>query len=282
MGKIFKEHILITFAVFFLVMIIIVPSVINVLMNFVGGNGTNDGWLGFWGGYLGATFTILGVFLQLRHENEVEKNRLKAEYSKKLREDSIESFLNIIDNFNSINMVYSKYYVNLNELINKYGITGENLNDFYKREKIDKAKDFVCEVYRIKKVLENEVSDLDVKYLKLSNLVSSYRIKQLPFLKFDKNNQSFADRETAAKSLLNLLKYTKQLFGITNYFTIIASFFETYLTDNDKENIVANLNARWLGDNIINVIKSANGKNVSNKLDEIIKNAEKLSQEYIR
>lgn len=265
-----------------LIFLVGIPLIVNIGIGLIPGNGSDDGWLGFWGGYLGAAFTILGVFLQLRYENEAEKNRLKIEYLKKFREDSLESFLNIIDNFNSINTVYSKYYVYLNELIKEYGIIEENLDDFYKKGKIDKAKDFVHEVYMMKKALENEVSDLDGKYLKLNNLVSSYRIKQLPFLKFDKNNQSFADSETATESFLNLLRYTKQLFEITKYFKIIASFFETYLTDNDKENIVANLNARWLGDNIINLIKSAKGENVSKKFDEIIKDAENLSQEYIR
>jgi hypothetical protein len=50
-------------------------------------NGSNDGWLGFWGGYLGAIIAVLGVFWQVNRQQgfekikEDEKNRPFVDFS---------------------------------------------------------------------------------------------------------------------------------------------------------------------------------------------------------
>lgn len=43
-------------------------------------NGSNDGWLGFWGGYLGAIITIFGVYTQIQSEIKRDAdNRKKSD-----------------------------------------------------------------------------------------------------------------------------------------------------------------------------------------------------------
>ncbi|MDT6980181.1 hypothetical protein [Levilactobacillus zymae] len=43
------------------------------------GGGSNDGWLGFWGGYLGAAITVLGVYIQLRIQFGDKKRDFRPE-----------------------------------------------------------------------------------------------------------------------------------------------------------------------------------------------------------
>jgi hypothetical protein len=43
------------------------------------GNGSDDGWLGFWGGYLGAIITIYGVYLQIHSEREMDIHNRKQD-----------------------------------------------------------------------------------------------------------------------------------------------------------------------------------------------------------
>lgn len=64
--------------------IIIIPMiVINFLMDFGWfksvGHGSDDGWLGFWGGYLGAIVSIGGLYWQTTLQIRTEKNKIKKE-----------------------------------------------------------------------------------------------------------------------------------------------------------------------------------------------------------
>ncbi|GAX03447.1 hypothetical protein IWT140_01050 [Secundilactobacillus pentosiphilus] len=38
-------------------------------------NGSNDGWLGFWGGYLASVITIVGVYWQVRKQINADKTK---------------------------------------------------------------------------------------------------------------------------------------------------------------------------------------------------------------
>lgn len=61
----------------------VVPIILLVCMHFLnsvfGGNSSNDGWLGFWGGYLGALLGLYGVQMQLKSE---QKTRLDDNHPK--------------------------------------------------------------------------------------------------------------------------------------------------------------------------------------------------------
>lgn len=60
-----------------IVLAILVPIIINLSISFISwGSGSNDGWLGFWGGYLGALISVLGIYFQVSKSiEESEKNR---------------------------------------------------------------------------------------------------------------------------------------------------------------------------------------------------------------
>lgn len=61
----------------------VVPIILLVCMHFLnsvfGGDSSNDGWLGFWGGYLGALLGLYGVQMQLKSE---QKTRLDDNHPK--------------------------------------------------------------------------------------------------------------------------------------------------------------------------------------------------------
>lgn len=48
----------------------LVPLVLNGIMPIVPSVGDDNGWLGFWGGYLGAAITVLGVYIQIDLTNK--------------------------------------------------------------------------------------------------------------------------------------------------------------------------------------------------------------------
>lgn len=62
---------------------IFVPIIINLSISFISwGSGSNDGWLGFWGGYLGALISVLGIYFQVtKNIEESEKNREETKKS---------------------------------------------------------------------------------------------------------------------------------------------------------------------------------------------------------
>ena len=69
-----KKIILYTF-----ILAILVPIIINILISLISwGSGSNDGWLGFWGGYLGALISILGIYFQVAKSIENSENNRKA------------------------------------------------------------------------------------------------------------------------------------------------------------------------------------------------------------
>lgn len=54
-----------------IICLVLAPIVIAMLLPIINfSNGSNDGWLGFWGGYLGAFISIFAVFYQIRKQQE--------------------------------------------------------------------------------------------------------------------------------------------------------------------------------------------------------------------
>lgn len=59
-----------------IVALIITPVVLGILMPFINiDNGSDDGWLGFWGGYFASIITIVGVFWQVRKQINADKEK---------------------------------------------------------------------------------------------------------------------------------------------------------------------------------------------------------------
>lgn len=64
-----------------LLTIVIVPFILDYLLNIlISGSETNDGWLGFFGGYLGAIITILGVYWQVSKQSKDGKEQLNEQF----------------------------------------------------------------------------------------------------------------------------------------------------------------------------------------------------------
>lgn len=69
-----------------LIVLAFIPIMVGLLMNtsfFDGISGSNDGWLGFWGGYLGSIAAILGVYWQMHEENKQWKEDINRERKEK-------------------------------------------------------------------------------------------------------------------------------------------------------------------------------------------------------
>lgn len=68
------------------VVVIVIVSVPFIIQNLMSGKfnvtlgGSNDGWLGFWGGYLGAILSVFGVYFQVT--KEVREQRVQYNQSK--------------------------------------------------------------------------------------------------------------------------------------------------------------------------------------------------------
>lgn len=57
-------------------LLIVIPILIGIILpNFNVNNGSDDGWLGFWGGYLGAIIAVVGVWWQTNKTIEIEKKK---------------------------------------------------------------------------------------------------------------------------------------------------------------------------------------------------------------
>lgn len=59
---------------FWIVIGIVPPILLNFGMSRFTSIGSDDGWLGFWGGYLGAAITVIGVYVQIYMGNKSAKN----------------------------------------------------------------------------------------------------------------------------------------------------------------------------------------------------------------
>lgn len=87
MNKWLKKYGWVTLAVIFA--LIIVPGLVQLLMTKVfttTNGGSNDGWLGFWGGYLGATIAIVGVYWQATRQSKLSQKQLDNEKENQYRQ----------------------------------------------------------------------------------------------------------------------------------------------------------------------------------------------------
>ena len=110
-----------------IITLIIIPLVIQGVINWdTMNNGSDDGWLGFWGGYLGSIIGVVGALIVIqiqlsnekeRFEEETEARNLEFEEEKKVRksEQVDNTFFNLLNLFISQqNMLVSEYSVEQN------------------------------------------------------------------------------------------------------------------------------------------------------------------------
>lgn len=87
-----------------LIVLVFIPIIVALFIDlpfFDKFSGSNDGWLGFWGGYLGSIVAILGVYWQMREENKQWKEDINREKREKYVE--VRPFLTMNVNYDCIN-----------------------------------------------------------------------------------------------------------------------------------------------------------------------------------
>lgn len=68
-----------------LVTLVIIPFFIQLLINWDTMNkGSDDGWLGFWGGYLGSIIGVVGTLIAIQIQLSNEKKRFDNETKLKI------------------------------------------------------------------------------------------------------------------------------------------------------------------------------------------------------
>lgn len=70
-----------------LVTLVLIPLFIQVLINWdTMNNGSDDGWLGFWGGYLGSIIGVVGSLIVIQIQLSNDKERFDKETKAKNKE----------------------------------------------------------------------------------------------------------------------------------------------------------------------------------------------------
>ena len=70
-----------------LVTLVLIPLFIQVLINWdTMNNGSDDGWLGFWGGYLGSIIGVVGALIVIQIQLSNDKERFDKETKAKNKE----------------------------------------------------------------------------------------------------------------------------------------------------------------------------------------------------
>ena len=88
-----------------IITLIIIPLVIQGVINWdTMNNGSDDGWLGFWGGYLGSIIGVVGTLIAIQIQLSSEKKRFDKELSeekKARRSEQVDNtFFNLLLLFN--------------------------------------------------------------------------------------------------------------------------------------------------------------------------------------
>ncbi|VDG18228.1 hypothetical protein [Lactobacillus plantarum] [Lactiplantibacillus mudanjiangensis] len=247
-------------------------------------NGTDDGWLGFWGGYLGAIITILGVFIQIRLERKADNERIKAERVADLQKKSLESLLLIMNGINDSYQILNEYYKNIQQSEEKYSIDGNNLSKMYNDASIEgNAKDFALDVANINyKKNAEEISESSAKYDSIRSTITEYKINQLAFFPFSVSQKDFANVTKLSSVLDNLIDNLQKDFWVSTVYITIVGYYETYSTDYSKSNVIANLDSRMLGpQNIVQTFDSLKFNENMLYFTKMLESLKEISSVYV-
>lgn len=146
--------------------LIVIPSIMQLLIWFdFGLPGSDDGWLGFWGGYLGAILSgiiaLVVVRLQInadRQLNKEEKNDNTFYYLYSLLESRK---FELISN-STFQALKKDIY---DSLINQLKIKGTNIIEIEKNSQliVDFSEILICELCRIKDTMMTDIDDPEIK-----------------------------------------------------------------------------------------------------------------------
>ncbi|MBS0977458.1 hypothetical protein [Levilactobacillus brevis] len=288
-----KERVHVVIWVIVAALLIGCPFLIQWLMNGPFGTslgGTNDGWLGFWGGYLGAIITVMGVYLQISLERKREQERIKQERIADLQKKALENFLNLIHKVNGKYELIEKCYDVISYLMGNLGISTDNIKKIQNRTiscydrdyMLDDVKSFVFQINDFYNQSHNELKDIQNQYNEIYANVVTFKIHNLQFFPFALDNGSLSDINTSTSQMDLLVKNIKSDFEILKILTHLSSIYGTYLLDKDLENIVANLSVTGHEQkNIIDQFEYHDFKKHKKTFDKLMEDTEKAERKYI-
>lgn len=197
--KIFiKKHYILGLLVTLILALIVVPKLIELLLQSIPGTGSNDGWLGFWGGYLGSVIAVAfaAYTAKLQSEKAIDEHRraelfvyqdkTKLDRIFKIQEDlaeidikcryffGMEVHQDVVDDKTVIARSIDKINGKIEEVNSKM----ERLQ-FYFREGEDgreKCKEIIDLVNKGKEIVINRSEESLTKYVEdVKNVVEEYR-----------------------------------------------------------------------------------------------------------
>ncbi|WP_354632614.1 hypothetical protein ABR398_00240 [Levilactobacillus brevis] len=148
--------------------------------------------------------------------------------------------------------------------------------------RLHEIKGFVLQINNYYKRSHNELKDIQNQYDEIYANVVTFKINNLQFFPFTLDNGLLSDINTSTSQMDLLVKNIENDFEILKILIDLRSIYTTYVQDKDLENIVANLNDIYHGNNnIIEQFKSHDFMNHKKMFDELMKDTEKAERKYI-
>ncbi|MCP0885906.1 hypothetical protein LB941_00975 [Ligilactobacillus sp. WILCCON 0076] len=154
-----------------LIFLVGIPLIVNIGIGLIPGNGSNDGWLGFWGGYLGAVVSIVGIFWSVNKQNSFEKSLEKERnkpilvpISKDFRDlpvtTDLKKLTNSKESYNGTTDLFSDLFF---MLVNG---SGKNIYDIrceFTMVNLEKLKPMYNPTVKGTRIIGNEKISIDIK-----------------------------------------------------------------------------------------------------------------------
>ncbi|WP_076657800.1 hypothetical protein [Lactiplantibacillus plantarum] len=305
----FKTHLVVFYSLVFCLVpcavLLLIFCLSKVPWKFIAG--TNDGWLGFWGGYLGAIITILGVFMQIRSErkSEIEKSnqekkrqkekfeqemqtekirfenerkvaneQIKLQQIATLQKESLVSLLVLMEDLQDAYDLLANHYTELESSVPCYQLDGKGC---LPPSEQSNAKDFVFNMNYYATDNKVQYSHDSIEKLRLKTI--KFKINHLQFFPFVSDKNYLGNSESLSRSLDEIIKNLKGDFLIDRYINLLSSYFSTYQNDGDLQNIVANVNST-ARDGLSKKVSSFNFDLHKRYFDSVLKESLLISNEY--
>ncbi|WP_034990366.1 hypothetical protein [Ligilactobacillus salivarius] len=212
------------------------------------GNGSDDGWLGFWGGFLGAILAVVGVWWQT---NKTIKNEKELMFSQKrpyiiIQESSVRNLAEIKDIFSSKNhTAYADEPVIVIKNLSNNPMFSVKLVFQYDNKKEDIVIDRIDPNSNIGIIIN---SDNIIEYLKKLGMIYPRQpeerdefYKRINLIKEQGIKKSFSDNIKALKyfnvenkesEYINAIRITTKNYSINTKYELLKEFSDKYIHNN--------------------------------------------------
>ncbi|MBO1123633.1 hypothetical protein FQS88_17440 [Enterococcus casseliflavus] len=173
-----KEIWIVSFAAIGFICVILIPLVVQGLIDWdTTHKGSDDGWLGFWGGYLGAIIGVAGALIAIQIQLSYEKKRFKDENTARdseLANEKAARKAEQVDNtfFNLLNLFISQQNFLIPQVKSAHDIFHLMLEDIKSKVPLAYRKQGINYFYDHKKellvVLEKAIND-SINYVNSKN-----------------------------------------------------------------------------------------------------------------